>query len=83
MIGPLNSIRINVKWSVSPKKKNPVIYPNKLPNIELKTLEMQNISELPLAMHDFNWKTHIEYFIKRNIQTYNQKTKETALNIYI
>ena len=69
------------------KKKNTIIFPYKLHNIELKSTDNAKYSGVTISK-DFNWKTHIENvlskasntlkFIKRNIQTHSQRIKETA-----
>ena len=74
------------------KKQKPIIFPYKLHNIELKATE--NAKYLGITINDeFSWKPHIENkaskafntlkFIKRNVQTNNQKIKETAYNTYV
>ena len=73
-------------------KKNTLIFPYKLHNTELKSTENTKYLGVTIS-NDFNWKPHIENmtskayntlkFIKRNIQTNNQKIKETAYNTYV
>ena len=74
------------------KQKNPLIFSYKPHNTELKSTE--NAKYLGITIiYDFNWKPHIENmtskayntlkFINRNIQTNNQKVKETAYNTYV
>ena len=74
------------------KKQKPIIFPYKLHNIELKATE--NAKYLGITINEeFSWKPHIENmaskafntlkFIKRNVQTNNQKIKETAYNTYV
>ena len=60
------------------KKKNPIIFPYKLHNFELRTTENAKYLGVTIS-HDSNWKTHIDNisskanntlkFIKKNIQT--------------
>lgn len=74
------------------RKKNPIIYPYKLHNIELKTTENAKYLGITISQ-DLSWKSHIENvsckasntlkFVKRNIRTNNQKIKETAYNTYV
>ena len=73
-------------------KHKPIMYPYKLHGIELKSTETAKYLGVTIRK-DLNWKTHIENisnkasntlkFIKRNIQTNNQKLKETAYNTYV
>ena len=73
-------------------RKNPLIFPYKLHNTELKSTENAKYLGITIS-NDFNWKPHIENmtskayntlkFIKRNIETNNQKVKETAYNTYV
>ena len=75
-----------------PKKKNPIIFPYKLHNFELRTVENDKYLGVAIS-HHFNWKTLIDNisskanntlkFIKRNIQTNNQKLRETVYNTYV
>ena len=74
------------------KEKNPLIFPYKLHNTELKSTENAIYLGITIS-NSFNRKPHIENmtskayntlkFIKRNIQTNNQKSKETAYNTYV
>ena len=74
------------------KKKDPIIFPYKLHNHELKSAETAKYLEITISK-DLNWKSHIENvsskasntlkFIKRNVQTNDQKIKETAYNTYV
>lgn len=74
------------------RKQNPVIYPYKLHNIELKATESAKYLGVTIS-HNLSWKPHIETvtskasntlkFIKRNIRTNNQKIKATAYNTYV
>ena len=66
--------------------------PYKLHGIELKSTETAKYLGVRIKK-DINWKSHIENisvkasntlkFIKRNVQTNNQKLKETAYNTYV
>ena len=74
------------------KKQKPIIFPYKLHNIELKATENAKYLGITIS-EEFSWKPHIENmaskafntlkFIKRNVQTNNQKIKETAYNTYV
>ena len=74
------------------KKKNTVIYPYKLHNVELNTTTNAKYLGVTLS-NDFKFSTHINNisakanntlkFIKRNVQTHNKKIKETAYNTYV
>ena len=74
------------------KQKNPLIFPYKLHNTELKSTENAKYLGITIS-NDVNWKPHIEYmtskayntlkFIKRNVKTNNQKVKETAYNTFV
>ena len=74
------------------KRKKAIMFPYKLHNIELKSAETDTYLEITTSK-DLNWKSHIEIvsfkasntlkFIKRNIQTNNQKIKEIAYNTYL
>ncbi|MCG8034729.1 MAG: reverse transcriptase family protein [Candidatus Thiodiazotropha taylori] len=74
------------------KKKNPILFPYKLHNVELKMTENAKYLGITFSQ-DLSWKTHIENisskanntlkFIKRNVKTQNQKVKETAYNTYV
>ena len=74
------------------KKKDHIIFPYKLHNFELKSAETAKYLEITISK-DLNWKSHINNvsskasntlrFIKRNVQTNNQKIKETAYNTYV
>ena len=68
------------------------MYPYKLHGIELKSTETAKYLGVTIKK-DLNWKSHIENisakasntlkFIKRNVQTNNQKLKKTAYNTYV
>ena len=68
------------------------MYPYKLHGTELKSAETAKYLGVTIRK-DLNWKPHIENvsskasntlkFIKRNVQTNNQKLKETAYNTYV
>ena len=74
------------------KKKDPIMFPYKLHNSELKSTENAKYLGVTIS-NDFSWKPHIENmtskafntlkFIKRNVQTNNQKVKETAYKTYV
>ena len=70
------------------KKHNPIIYPYKLHNIELKATE--NAKYLGVMINkEFSWKPHTENmtskafntlkFIKRNVQTKKSKNKGNSI----
>ena len=74
------------------KKQKPIIFPYKLQNIELKATENEKYLGITIN-EEFSRKPHIENmaseafntlkFIKRNVQTNNQKIKETVYNTYV
>ena len=73
-------------------KRKPIMYPYKLHGTELNSAETAKYLGVTISK-DLNWKSHIENvsakasntlkFIKRNVQTNNQKLKETAYNTYV
>ena len=72
-------------------QKSPIVVPYILHNVALKTTENAKCLGITIS-HDSNWKPYIENiatkanntlkFIKRYIQTQNQKIKETAYTTY-
>ena len=74
------------------RNKNPITYPYKLYNIELKTIE--DVKYLGITINQyFNWKPHTDTLSSKapnslklvtlNVQTNNQKIKETTYNTYV
>ena len=70
------------------KKKDPIIFPYKLHNHELKSAETAKYLGITISK-DLNWKSHIENVSSKAsntlkfVQTNNQKIKETAYNTYV
>ena len=70
------------------KKKNPLIFPYKLHNIELKSAETTKYLGITIR-NDLNWKSHIVKVsskasntlksLKRNVHTNNHEIKETLM----
>jgi len=74
------------------RKKNPIIFPYKLHNTELKSTEAAKYLGVTITK-DLNWSKHIDSitskatstlrFIQRNVKTNNQKVKTAAYNTYV
>ena len=64
------------------KKKNPIIFPYKLHNFEMKTNENAKYLGVIIS-HDFNWRTHIDTISSKTNNTFNSSKgifKQTIKN---